>query len=57
MGAKIPSPIKAEVIRKWLQGISRDQIANEAHLGAGTVSGIIKESRKENPEINLLLLH
>jgi hypothetical protein len=57
MGAKIPSPIKAEVIRKWLQGRSRDQIANEAHLGAGTVSGIIKESRKENPEINLLLLH
>jgi transcriptional regulator with XRE-family HTH domain/regulator of replication initiation timing len=54
MGAKIPSPIKAEIIRKWLQGISRDQIANEAHVGAGTVSGIINEGRKKDPQFNLL---
>jgi hypothetical protein len=54
MGAKIPSPIKVEVIKKWLQGKSRDQVASESHIGAGTVSNIIKESRKKDPEIDLL---
>lgn len=38
MGARIPSPIKVEVIKKWLQGKSRDQVASESHIGAGTVS-------------------
>jgi hypothetical protein len=54
MGARIPSPIKVEVIKKWLQGKSRDQVASESHIGAGTVSNIIKESRKKDPEIDLL---
>jgi transcriptional regulator with XRE-family HTH domain len=54
MGARIPIPIKVEVIKKWLQGKSRDQVASESHIGAGTVSNIIKESRKKDPEIDLL---
>jgi hypothetical protein len=29
MDAKIPIPIKVEVIKKWFQGKSRDQIASE----------------------------
>ncbi|MGC2429200.1 MAG: hypothetical protein WA421_19370 [Nitrososphaeraceae archaeon] len=37
MGSKIPRPVRLEVIRKWLQGQSRDQIANEVGIGAGTV--------------------
>ena len=54
MGSKIPKPIKIEVIRKWLQGKSRDQIANEVQIGAGTVSGIVKEYRRDDPEFDLL---
>jgi CENP-B N-terminal DNA-binding domain len=54
LGSKIPKPIKIEVIRKWLQGKSRDQIANEVQIGAGTVSGIVKEYRRDDPEIDLL---
>lgn len=54
MGTKIPKLIKIEVIRKWLQGKSRDQIANEVQVGAGTVSGILKEYRNDDPEFDLL---
>ena len=54
MGSKIPRPVRQEVIRKWLEGQSRDQIANEVGIGAGTVSGIVKESRKDDPEFDLL---
>ncbi len=54
MGAKIPRPIKLEVIRKWLQGKSRDQIAREVGIGAGTVSGIINECRQNDLQFDLL---
>ena len=37
MGGYIPRPIKIDIIRKWLQGKSRDQIAKEVGIGAGTV--------------------
>jgi hypothetical protein len=47
---KIARQIKVEVIGKWLQGNSGDQIANEVHIGAGTVICIIKECRKDTPE-------
>jgi hypothetical protein len=45
MGGKIPREIRLQVIRKWLEGKSRDLIAYQLHIGAGTVSGIIKELR------------
>jgi hypothetical protein len=48
MGAKIPREIRLQVIRKWLEGLSRDLIAHQLHIGAGTVSGIINEFRREN---------
>jgi len=54
MGAKIPRPIKLEVIKKWLQGNSRDQIAREVGIGAGTVTGIINECRQKDLEFDLL---
>jgi DNA-binding CsgD family transcriptional regulator len=37
MGGKIPKEIRLEVIRKWLEGKSRDLIAYQLHIGAGTV--------------------
>jgi transcriptional regulator with XRE-family HTH domain len=54
MGSKIPKPIKLEVIRKWLQGKSRNEIAKEVGIGAGTVSGIIQGFRQNDPEFDLL---
>jgi CENP-B N-terminal DNA-binding domain len=54
MGSKIPKPIKLEVIRKWLVGKSRNKIAKEIGIGAGTVSSIIQEFRQNDPEFDLL---
>lgn len=54
MGANIPSPIKVEVIRKWLAGKSRDKIAKEVGIGAGTVSSILKESRQNDPPFDVM---
>src|SRR5437016_427602 len=54
MAANIPKSIVMDVIRKWLQGESRNQIAKEVGIGAGTVSGIIKECRENDPEFDLL---
>jgi len=54
MGARIPREIRLDVIRKWRQGRSRDQIANEVTIGAGTVSTIIKEYRIGEFDADLL---
>ena len=54
MGGKIPREIRLQVIRKWLEGESRDLIAYQLHIGAGTVSGIIKEFRREDFDADLL---
>jgi hypothetical protein len=54
MGARIPREIRLEVIRKWLEGKTRDQIANELEIGAGTVSEIIKEYRSRDFDADLL---
>lgn len=54
MGAKIPREIRLQVIRKWLEGVSRDLIAHQLHIGAGTVSGIIKELREGFDDMDLL---
>ena len=55
METKVPKSIKQQVIRQWLQGISRDQIAKDNDIGAGTVSAIIKDIRQNDiPDIDLL---
>ncbi len=54
MGRNIPRPIKVEVNRKWLQGKSRDQIAKEVGIGAGTVSSIINECTQNDSEFDLM---
>lgn len=56
MGGKIPRNIKEKVIRQWLQGWTRERIARENDIGAGTVTAIIKEAReqKEYHDIDLL---
>jgi transcriptional regulator with XRE-family HTH domain len=52
--SKIPRSIRERVIKQWLQGMSRDQIAKDNDIGAGTVSAIIKDAKQENPDIDLL---
>jgi hypothetical protein len=55
MPAKIPKPIREQVIKQWLQGMSRDEIAKYNDIGAGTVSAIIKDAKqKDIPDIDLL---
>ena len=38
MEAKVPKSIKQQVIRQWVQGISRDQIAKDNDTEAGTLN-------------------
>jgi transcriptional regulator with XRE-family HTH domain len=54
MPAKIPKSIREQVIKQWLQGMSRDQIAKDNGIGTGTVSSIIKDAKQEIPDIDLL---
>jgi hypothetical protein len=54
MGGRIPQPIKLEVIRRWLREDSRDEIAKDLDIGAGTVSGIIHEYRHDDADFELL---
>jgi len=46
MPAAIESTIKQRVIAQYLQGVSRDTIAADNGIGAGTVSNIIDEWKK-----------
>ena len=50
----VPKSIKQRVIKQWLQAVSRDQIAKDNEIGAGTVSAIIKDAKQEIPDIDLL---
>lgn len=54
MGGKIPQPVRLEVIRKWLHGYSRDEIAKDTRIGTGTVSGIIQQCRQDDADFDLL---
>jgi hypothetical protein len=54
MGVRIPREVRLDAVRKWLQGRTRDQIASEVRIGAGTVSEIIKEYRSGDFDADLL---
>jgi transposase len=46
MPAPIDMHVKKQVINQWLSGDSRDRIAADNGIGAGTVSNIINEWKK-----------
>ena len=46
MPPAIGNDVKTNVIKQWLEGESRDAIATDNQIGAGTVSGIINEFKK-----------
>jgi hypothetical protein len=54
MGGKIPRPIRVQAIRSWLEGKSRDKIAEEIGISTGAVSSIIKDFRRDDPHFDLL---
>ena len=54
MGGKIPRPIRIQVIRLWLEGKSRDKIAEGLEISAGAVSGVIMDLRRDDPQFDLL---
>lgn len=53
MRSKIPEDIRRNVINKWLHGLSRDEVAKNNGIGAGTVSAIIKEAMQNDSELDL----
>lgn len=50
----IPHKIKIKVISEWLQGLPRDKIARINSIGTGTVSGIIRHIKFNDPDIDLM---
>jgi DNA repair exonuclease SbcCD ATPase subunit len=46
MPAAIENSVKTNVIKEWLSGDTRDEIATKNGIGAGTASGIINEWKK-----------
>jgi hypothetical protein len=46
MPPPIQEIIKRRVIQQWLSGESRDKIASDLQIGAGTVSGIVSDFQK-----------
>lgn len=54
MGAPLPQSIKIAVIEGWLQGFSRNSIAEKNKIGAGTVSDIIQKARINIPDLDLM---
>jgi hypothetical protein len=56
MGGKIPEPIRRKVIRQWLDGLPRQQIARDNQIGTGTVSEIIKEVKEHDSEAQIDVL-
>jgi hypothetical protein len=49
MGIRTPHAVKARVLKEWIQGISRDQIASNNEIGAGTVTSIIQQTKNNHP--------
>jgi len=50
----IPHKIKVQVLYQWIQGISRDKIAENNDIGRGTVSNIIEQFKTNVPDIDLM---
>ena len=56
MGIKTPHAVKSRVIKEWIQGISRDQIASNNEIGAGTVTSIIQQTKNNHPYYDIDLI-
>jgi hypothetical protein len=52
MGGKIPRKVKEQIIKEWLYGLTRQQIAKQLSIGTGSVTGIIQEVRQAEDGFN-----
>ena len=46
MSSPIEEVLKRRVIQLWISGEARDKIASDLQIGAGTVSGIVNDYKK-----------
>lgn len=54
MGGYIPRSIRIDVIERWIDAVSRDEIAAQISKGTGAVSKIVKEDGSSIVDIDLL---
>jgi transposase len=54
MPPAIDAQIRGQVVKEWLSGNNRDEIAANNKIGAGTVSNIINEWKKGIDSIGFL---
>ena len=54
MGGHIPKTIKVNVLKRWLDGHSIEQIASEERIATGSISNIIQECKQNDPEFDLM---
>jgi hypothetical protein len=54
MGGKTPTRIKQRVIKLWLSGLPRDEIAKKVGTSEGNINNIVTEVKKDIPDIDLL---
>ena len=55
MVTKIHPSIKTKVLNEWLEGFTRNKIAENNGIGAGTVTGILQQARNNDiPDIDLM---
>jgi hypothetical protein len=50
--SKIPKVVREKVLTEWLQGLTRDMIAENNDIGKGTVTEIINGYRENNSDID-----
>jgi chromosome segregation ATPase len=56
LGGRTPRNIKIKVIDQWLDGLTRERIAKKDDIGAGTVTSIIQEAKREEEYNDIDLL-
>src|SRR6266849_2134384 len=44
----IPESTRKEVVKRWLSGVSRDEIAADLSIAGGSVSSIVRELERES---------
>ncbi len=54
MGRKTPARIKQKVLKLWLSGLPRDEIAQKVETSQGNINTIVRETKKDIPDIDLL---
>lgn len=50
----IPNSLKQTILKEWLQGYTRDEIAFRNNVSAGLVSNLLQELRNEVPDLDLM---